>query len=226
MLLRCRVRLLWITLALCLLSVFASQAWHTKEAATVAHNPRNLLRLHVIAHSDSPADQDLKLTVRDALIPLLGEISRNGRNADDVEQVVRGAESLLIERAESVIQASDFQYPVRVEIGDYLFTEESLAGPVLPPGEYRAVRVIIGAGRGKNWWCVLFPSLSLAQDEAAVGVDSVVSQHVNRDGVPVEVRWRFLSQLNRQNLVRFAQFLRNPYGSFTAIAQAKARPSE
>ena len=142
-------------------------------------------------------DQELKLAVRDALIPQFGEISAGAGNAQEVEDNIRSAEHTLIRTAEETLRRFGAEYPVRVEIDDFSFPETSDSRYVLSPGEYRTVRVVIGEGRGRNWWCVLFPPLSLSEEGAGVSVAAVSSQHVNRDGVPIEVRWRFLPHLTR-----------------------------
>lgn len=228
MLPRCQVRLLWSVLTTCLLITYASLALYSRETVRIAHNQRNLLRLHVLANSDSPADQELKLAVRDALIPRLGEIATQGRNAQEVERNVRRAEQALVHTAEEALRALGSDYPARVEIGDHIFPEAFGSNRVLAPGEYRSVRVIIGEGAGKNWWCVLFPPLCLAEEGAGVGVAAVTSQHVNRDGVPVELRWRFLSHFNQHNLTRLATAIRRPLDAMVKSysAEARARPRQ
>lgn len=225
MLPRYQVRWLWSVLAICLLITYASQAFYSRETTRIAHNQSNLLRLHVLANSDSPADQELKLAVRDALVPRLGEIATRGHSAEEVEGSVRRAEQMLVRSATETLQALGSDYPVRVEIGDYLFPETSSSSRVYAPGEYRSVRVIIGEGAGKNWWCVLFPPLCLTEEGAGVRVAAVTTQHLNRDGVPVELRLRFLSRANQESLIRLAAAIRKPLDAIAKSYAVEARAS-
>lgn len=120
-----------------------------------------VLRLHVIANSDDPADQALKLEVKDKIVALM---HREFENVDDPEQAKRLAIKYMPEikaTAEAEIAARGYHYPVQVMVGEFNFPTKSYGNLVFPPGKYQAVRVIIGQGQGKNWWCVLFPPLCL-----------------------------------------------------------------
>lgn len=129
-----------------------------------AHGSDNLLRLHVIAHSDRPADQQMKLKVRDAL---LNELSRIGpvTSREQLEYTLRSSESSLTDEAERVLSEAGSNLPVDIEIGPFHFPEKQLGSTVFPSGTYHAVRVIIGEGQGENWWCVLFPPLCFVEKD-------------------------------------------------------------
>ena len=121
-----------------------------------------VLRLHVVANSDSDTDQALKLLVRDAVL------ARAGRILDGVKDR-REAEALLAPRLEELAQAGAEALartgntdPVRVSLTDQWFPTKEYDGFSLPAGQYRALKVTIGEGRGRNWWCVVFPPLCLA----------------------------------------------------------------
>lgn len=137
----------------------------------LAHSGDNLLRLHVIAHSDAPAEQEVKLSVRDALLLEMAswQPPTSGRA---FEAYIGERKERLVEVAEGTLRQAGFVHPVRVEIGRFPFPEKRSGEILLPAGEYRAVKVVIGAGEGHNWWCVLFPPLCF----------------VERDGEPVVVR--------------------------------------
>lgn len=141
--------------------VFRSSQW--------AHSPDNLLRLHVLAHSDAPEDQAAKLAVRDAV---LREMASWQLPEDRVqmERWVKERESRLLDAARRALAEREDPHEVRVEVGTFAFAETSWRGGSLPAGQYRAVRVVIGDGAGQNWWCVLFPPLCFAEtgdDEGA-----------------------------------------------------------
>ncbi len=124
----------------------------------------SVLRLHVIANSDSVDDQALKIAVKNEVVSLL---KAEFAEQQDVEQARKLAiENIprIQELAEEVIESQGYHYPVQVKVGEYMFPTKSYGNMVFPQGEYQAVRIIIGDGEGKNWWCVLFPPLCMVSD--------------------------------------------------------------
>ena len=129
----------------------------------------SVLRLHVLANSDSEQDQQLKLKVRDRLL----EVSRNmySQAATKEDAVNKTNENLLLllQEAQSVVNSNGYEYPVSVSLEDSYFTTRSYGDITLPAGNYQALRVVIGEGEGHNWWCVMFPPLCISaasEDEA------------------------------------------------------------
>lgn len=120
---------------------------------------RKLLRLHVIANSDNDADQAMKLRVRDAVVERAEEILRRCTDMDEAQTRLRAALP-AIERTASA--ACGGAYPVRAELTEAEFPLKEYDGFALPAGRYRALRVIIGEGAGRNWWCVVYPPLCAA----------------------------------------------------------------
>ncbi len=117
----------------------------------------SVLRLHILAESDSERDQTLKLRVRDALLEsgILG-------GADSLEEAETIAADRLpdIERiAETVLRANGCDLPVEAELADTEFDVRTYGDITMPAGTYRALRVKIGSAQGHNWWCVMYPSL-------------------------------------------------------------------
>lgn len=120
---------------------------------------QEVLRLHILANSDSQEDQALKLAVRDRL---LQEGTALFAQAQDLPQAVAAArESLpqLEQLAREEIARQGFDYPVTVTLAPTFFETRQYDQYVLPAGRYLAVRVVIGAGEGHNWWCVMYPPL-------------------------------------------------------------------
>lgn len=120
---------------------------------------QEIIRFHVIAHSDSIADQRLKLAVRDVIVQ---EMKARFAAAETKEQAVAITKAGLKDIqsiAQREINRQGYHYPVTVAYGDYPFPQKSYQDLTLPAGNYQAVRVTIGDGRGENWWCVLFPPL-------------------------------------------------------------------
>ncbi len=148
----------------------------TSFGASCGEIRQNVLRMHVIANSDSEADQALKLQVRDAVLKEGKELFDGSLTAKQAENILDGDKERLRAAAESVIQENGFDYGVTVEIGKDFFSTRTYDGKVtLPAGEYEAVRVIIGEGKGQNWWCVMFPPLCLPAAEAQADIGDVLS---------------------------------------------------
>ncbi|WP_258359342.1 stage II sporulation protein R [Moorella sulfitireducens] len=136
-------------------------AWTVRKAAVPAYNSRNLIRLHVIANSDTVADQELKRHVRDAVLATIG---RNLGVAGDIgaaRRLVSANLAAITAAAQGQIRQEGQNYAVRTEFGDFAFPTRAYGEITLPAGYYEAVRVVIGEGKGENWWCVLFPPLCL-----------------------------------------------------------------
>lgn len=134
---------------------------HGRAEAVFAYNPHNLLRLHILANSDDPTDQQLKLRVRDEFLEMTAEFFGSVRSAAEAEWLVRLHKSELETAALREVRRAGKSYGVRLEIGDVCFPDRRYGALVYPAGIYRAVQVILGEGRGANWWCVLFPPLCL-----------------------------------------------------------------
>ncbi|QGU00546.1 Stage II sporulation protein required for processing of pro-sigma-E (SpoIIR) [Candidatus Syntrophocurvum alkaliphilum] len=121
----------------------------------------NVLRLHVLANSDNPSDQILKLAVKDKIVELMNDEFKYIDDVEDAKTLAEKRIPQIKETAEKTIVANGYDYSVEIEVGKHNFPDRSYGNIVLPQGEYEAVRVIIGSGEGKNWWCVLFPPLCL-----------------------------------------------------------------
>lgn len=121
-----------------------------------------MLRMHVIANSDSEADQALKLKVRDAVLAEGKEIFDGSVTADDAKSKILPETESLRKAALDVIEKEGFEYDVKITVGSEYFNTRTYDNSVtLPAGYYTAVKVIIGEGEGHNWWCVMFPPMCL-----------------------------------------------------------------
>lgn len=121
-----------------------------------------VVRLHVLANSDSEADQTLKLQVRDRVLEWTTELLEDTQERSEAEALLRG-NLLEIERvAAEEVARQGYAYPVEVELTQTEFPTKEYEGFTLPAGEYLALRVLIGEAAGQNWWCVLFPPLCTA----------------------------------------------------------------
>ncbi len=137
----------------------------------------NVLRMHVVANSDSEADQKLKLKVRDAVLEAGRELFDGSITAEDAEENLFPEKEKLKEAAREVITENGFDYSVDVFIGKTYYTTRTYDNSVtLPAGNYEAVNVIIGEGKGRNWWCVMFPPMCLPAAETDTQIDDVLSK--------------------------------------------------
>lgn len=119
----------------------------------------NVFRLHVIANSDSKEDQDLKYKVRDNLIKYMNSISKDVSIKEDAIKLANENIDNFYNIAKNTILENGFNYDVNIEIGNFDFPTKTYGDISLPAGFYDALRVKIGEAKGKNWWCVMFPSL-------------------------------------------------------------------
>ncbi len=129
------------------------------------------LRLHIIANSDSEEDQALKLKVRDAVLASTGELFAEVSGKTEAVAAAEYSSDDIKAVAENVIRAEDFDYSVQVEVTEMWFETRSYDGFTLPAGDYDAVRIIIGSGEGKNWWCVMYPALCVPGAEADISAE-------------------------------------------------------
>ena len=117
-----------------------------------------LIRLHVVANSDSAHDQAVKLEVRDAVIAAAKTLLDG---ADDPRAALEGQLDVIAQAAEARLCELGEALPVTVRLGKERFPTREYDTFALPAGVYEALRVSIGAAEGHNWWCVVFPSLCL-----------------------------------------------------------------
>lgn len=120
-----------------------------------------ILRLHVIANSDEAFDQELKLKVRDAVLKAGEAVFTGSEDIISAESRIADKQEILLYSAEETIRSLGFDYDVKIELARSYFPTKTYDNLTLPAGYYKAVRIIIGEGKGKNWWCVMFPPLCL-----------------------------------------------------------------
>ena len=121
-----------------------------------------MIRLHVIANSNSDADQTLKLCVRDAVLCRAEDILRQSADMTEARARLRDSLPAIGDAAAQELAAQGSGYSVSVALEDTEFPRKTYDGFALPAGEYLALRVVIGAGEGRNWWCVVYPPLCTA----------------------------------------------------------------
>ncbi|MBQ4366008.1 MAG: stage II sporulation protein R [Clostridia bacterium] len=134
-----------------------------------------VLRLHVIANSDSAADQSVKLAVRDALLKESETLAAAGSKRQ-AEHLTERLLQRFQHTAERTVRNSGSSDPVRVSLERAAFPTRTYGGVTLPAGDYDALRVVIGKGEGQNWWCVMFPPLCLPAAEKSAELEDVLDE--------------------------------------------------
>ena len=123
----------------------------------------SVLRLHVVANSDSAEDQAVKLKVRDAILEKVGERLSADSKEECREEIINNLDE--IEKiANDTLKENGFSYTAYVQYGKFEFPKKTYKSMTLPAGEYYGVRVVLGSGNGQNWWCVMYPPMCLAED--------------------------------------------------------------
>ncbi len=119
----------------------------------------NVLRLHIIANSDSDADQAVKIKVRDRILEETSAVFENKTNLDEAENAVWERLGEFEEIAKSVLCENGFDYGASAELGTDYFETREYESFTLPAGNYRSLIIRLGKAEGKNWWCVVFPAV-------------------------------------------------------------------
>ena len=122
----------------------------------------SVIRLHVLANSDSDGDQAQKLLVRDRVIEVTGTLLKGAETRDEAEVILRQNLGKLREAAEEVLRQNGCFDAVAVSLGQEDYPTRRYERLAFPAGEYLSLRVMIGEAAGANWWCVLFPPLCLS----------------------------------------------------------------
>lgn len=154
-----------VVCCICVLVLLFSACTGIRALGVDAELYDRILRLHVIADSDSDADQAVKLKVRDAVLELLGD---EMEASPDLEQARSAAERLMPEAewvARQVLRENGFSYGAAVTLGYEYYPTRDYGSFSLPAGRYLSYRIVLGSGEGHNWWCVLFPALCTAPAE-------------------------------------------------------------
>lgn len=128
-----------------------------------------VLRLHILANSDSAADQALKLRVRDALLPLFEAAG----SYEDARSFVLSHGAALLQTCQATLTAAGAPYGAQLLLGVSDFPDRTYGGVRFPAGAYDALQIVLGAGAGHNWWCVLFPPLCIVVTDRGVTPDAV-----------------------------------------------------
>ncbi len=164
----------------------------------------SVLRLHILANSDSESDQNLKLLVRDAIQKEAGYIFDDVQNIDEATLVVAEEKERLLSIANRVVAEQGYDYTVDLILTQEYFETRTYEEVTLPAGVYTTVKIVIGEGEGKNWWCVLFPCMCLPAAQESSELSKVLDDpeiKVAQSNPQYEVRFKVVEWF--QGIVSF-----------------------
>lgn len=133
----------------------------------------DVLRLHVIANSDSSVDQNLKLRLRDYILEEGEDIFDGSVNVENAVKKIEPKLAELENSAETFVKNAGFDYDVKITLSNEYFTTRTYESVTLPAGKYLALRVVIGSGEGHNWWCVMFPPMCVPAADKKDEIENV-----------------------------------------------------
>ena len=133
-----------------------------------------VLRLHVLANSNTDEDQQLKLKVRDTVVQTAANLFDTAENEGEAIEQARARLPEIEAAAQNRVYVEGYDYQVKAELCEMYFTTRQYETVTLPAGIYDAVRITIGEGRGKNWWCVVFPPMCLSAASDAAELSDVL----------------------------------------------------
>ena len=165
----------------------------------------SVVRLHVLANSDSDEDQALKLKVRDEILSYISPLVIDSKSQEDAMRIINEKIDEIEAIAQSAVYAHGYDYSVDVTLTLEEYPTRNYEAMSFPSGEYVSLRVLIGEAEGQNWWCVLFPPLCLsaateqsANEEAfiAVGLNSDQYKVITEsDNVKYQLRFKLLEAI-------------------------------
>ena len=162
----------------------------------------NVLRLHVIANSDSEEDQALKLRVRDAILQKTESLFEKCKTKEEAQETLLKSLNVIEKTAQDTIVEQGYSYNVKIELGEEEYPTKNYESCCFPSGEYTSLRVKIGEAEGENWWCVLFPpmcvgSASAGDAFAQVGLSGDQYNIITQTQKPkYKIRFKLLEAIN------------------------------
>ena len=153
----CKRELLFLACCILILVVcFISMYLPTEADADIYEK---VVRLHVIANSDTEQDQTLKLMLRDTIIDKYRDILSSCKDKEEASKTLGLMIEDMREYSENYVREQGYDYNVEVYFGQEHYERTEYENFIMPSGDYLSLRVVIGEGEGKNWWCILFPPL-------------------------------------------------------------------
>lgn len=216
-------KIILISLLIGLIVATGFTTYNTKLYSDTIHSglEQNLIRFHVIANSDSEADQQLKLKVRDKILEVIKPLLDKSTSVTESKQILLDNKDLIKQISEQIIAQESKNYNVNVNLQKSNFPTKKYGDIILPAGEYESLKVVIGEGEGKNWWCVMFPPLCFVDithgtvpEESKEELKNVLTEEEydlvslpqNETDIPVKVKFKIVEwwQKNKEVQTIFA----------------------
>lgn len=150
-----------LVIIVCILAIFTlnSNKLQVKSESVQQDIASKIIRFHVIANSDSKSDQALKLKVRDKVLEYIQPKLKKSKSIEESRKIIKENDKQIINIANKTIKDNGYSYSVKTTLSNENFPIKTYGNITLPQGKYEAYRIIIGEGKGQNWWCVMFPPL-------------------------------------------------------------------
>lgn len=155
-------RVFLLAFAAILMFIPAAQAQTEEARLRDALQTGEIIRLHVVAAGDDDYNQAVKLKVRDKVLSAWRDKLAENKDAQDMMDYLDDNLQPLEDAARQAAREEGYLGPVTAQTGIFTFPDRWYGGVLVPAGEYKALRIVLGKGEGHNWWCVLFPSLCLS----------------------------------------------------------------
>jgi stage II sporulation protein R len=158
-----------------------------EESRPVSAHP-GVIRLHILANSDSDADQDAKLQVRDLVLENWGDKLKTAGTTDAAWEELNALLPDIKKGVSDLLGELGMEYGVSLDTGEYDFPERDYNGETFPAGRYKALKVELGSAAGHNWWCVMFPPLCLVGEGGEMDMQEYMDlvEQLDREGVTPE----------------------------------------
>lgn len=180
--------------------------------AVTADISNSVFRLHVIANSNSDEDQALKYKVRDALIEYMNSIAKDASTKEEAIKIAEENKDSFYNIAKEVVNDNGFNYDVNIKIGNFSFPTKTYGDISLPAGFYDALKVELGNANGKNWWCVMFPSLcfvdvseGVVPDESKEDLQSNLQKEeynlISSDNLEFQVKFKLVELFENAKII-------------------------
>ena len=174
-------------------------------AENVQHTlAEQLTRLQIIAHSDTPEDQALKLQVRDTVAAMAENLTAECRDAQTAQRILTASLAQIEDAARLTVYQNSRVTPVKAMLAPVYYPTRDYGSFRLPAGEYMALRVVLGEGKGQNWWCVAYPALcsaaaktELEEKGRSAGMEEWTLRLITDDGTAISLRFWLVDAVGR-----------------------------
>ncbi|HEY8363579.1 MAG TPA: stage II sporulation protein R [Tissierellaceae bacterium] len=159
-----------------------------------------IIRFHIRANSDNEEDQELKLKVRDEILKEMKGKFQDIKDIDEIRKIIRDNMEEMKRIAERIIKREGKDYEVTVTLAEDSFPTRKYGNLVLPAGTYEALLITIGEGKGKNWWCVMFPPLCFVDitHSVAYNLEKELGIELKEDEEPpLKLKWKILEIIKK-----------------------------